>query len=85
MMCHWGRLQIYYYQSGEDVVPESYQGRLSVPPSHDASGNASISISNMQTVDSGLYTCEVRNFPDIEGKSEASIIVHVLGEFILSL
>ncbi|CAL8362890.1 unnamed protein product [Lota lota] len=70
--------QIYYYQSGEAVVPKTYQGRLTVPPSNNANGNVSISITNMQVSDSGLYTCEVRNFPDIEGKSEASVIVHVL-------
>jgi hypothetical protein len=85
MTCRWGRLQIYYSQADQDVVPPEYKGRLSLPPSHGTGGNVSIGISNMQTADSGLYTCEVRNSPDIGGKTEASIVVQVLGEFVHSL
>uniref|UniRef100_A0A7N6BVP6 V-set and immunoglobulin domain-containing protein 1 n=1 Tax=Anabas testudineus TaxID=64144 RepID=A0A7N6BVP6_ANATE len=40
--------------------------------------NASIIISNMQPSDSGVYTCEVHNFPDVSGKSQVNIIVNVL-------
>lgn len=43
--------------------------------------NASITIRNMQPSDSGLYTCEVHNLPDVDGQSQANIIVNVLGEF----
>lgn len=35
----------------------------------------------MQPSDSGVYTCEVHNFPDVSGKSQVNIIVNVLGEF----
>ncbi|CAL8281998.1 unnamed protein product [Arctogadus glacialis] len=70
--------QIYYSQADQDVVPPEYKGRLSLPPSHGTGGNVSIGLRNMQTADSGLYTCEVRNSPDIGGKTEASIIVRVL-------
>lgn len=41
--------------------------------------NASISISNMKTTDAGTYTCEVHNFPDIEGTTQANIRLHVFG------
>ncbi|CAL8267302.1 unnamed protein product [Merluccius merluccius] len=70
--------QVYYYQSGEDVVTKPYQGRLQIPISPNVSRNASITISNMQAADSGVYSCEVHNFPDIDGKSESSIHVKVL-------
>lgn len=41
--------------------------------------NASISIRNMQAADSGTYTCEVHNLPDIQGTTEANTRVHVMG------
>ncbi|XP_026225758.1 V-set and immunoglobulin domain-containing protein 1-like [Anabas testudineus] len=70
--------QVYYYQSGKDVIPKSYQGRLQLPSSPSTTNNASIIISNMQPSDSGVYTCEVHNFPDVSGKSQVNIIVNVL-------
>uniref|UniRef100_A0A3Q1JBB1 V-set and immunoglobulin domain-containing protein 1 n=1 Tax=Anabas testudineus TaxID=64144 RepID=A0A3Q1JBB1_ANATE len=69
---------VYYYQSGKDVIPKSYQGRLQLPSSPSTTNNASIIISNMQPSDSGVYTCEVHNFPDVSGKSQVNIIVNVL-------
>lgn len=70
---------MYYYQSGKYVVTEPYKDRLQVPTAPGASKNASISISNMQASDSGVYSCEVHNFPEIAGQSEANIVVNVLG------
>ncbi|KAJ3589431.1 hypothetical protein NHX12_010276 [Muraenolepis orangiensis] len=70
--------QLYYYQSGEDVVTKLYEGRLQVPKDPTQSRNASISITDMQVSDSGVYTCEVHNFPDVDGRSEVNIIVNVL-------
>ncbi|XP_070700028.1 V-set and immunoglobulin domain-containing protein 1-like isoform X2 [Pempheris klunzingeri] len=70
--------QVYYYQSGKDVITSSYEGRLQPPSSPATSRNASILISNMQTSDSGVYTCQVHNFPDVDGQSEVNIIVNVL-------
>ncbi|KAG7265820.1 hypothetical protein CRUP_004274 [Coryphaenoides rupestris] len=70
--------QIYYYQAGEDVVTKPYQSRVQVPVSPGKSKNASISIRDMQPSDSGIYSCEVHNFPDVSGTSEVNIMVQVL-------
>ncbi|XP_071384263.1 V-set and immunoglobulin domain-containing protein 1-like [Centroberyx affinis] len=70
--------QVYYYQSGKEVIAKSYEGRIQPPTDPSTTRNASIMISNMQPSDAGVYTCEVHNFPDVEGQSEANIIVHVL-------
>ncbi|XP_033834455.1 V-set and immunoglobulin domain-containing protein 1-like [Periophthalmus magnuspinnatus] len=70
--------QLYYYQSGKDVITQRFEGRLQPPLSPATSNNASIILSNMQSADSGVYTCEVHNFPDVDGQSQASIVVNVL-------
>lgn len=70
--------QLYYYQLGKDVIAGPYESRLQPPPSPATTKNASILISNMQSSDAGVYTCEVHNFPDVDGKSDANIIVNVL-------
>ncbi|XP_044078645.1 V-set and immunoglobulin domain-containing protein 1-like isoform X1 [Siniperca chuatsi] len=70
--------QVYYYQSGKDVITRSYEGRLQPPSSPGTTNNASVVISDMQPSDAGVYTCEVHNFPDVDGQSQANIIVNVL-------
>nr|XP_019941053.1 PREDICTED: V-set and immunoglobulin domain-containing protein 1-like [Paralichthys olivaceus] len=70
--------QVYYYQSGKDVIPRAYEGRIQPPSSPGTNKNASITIRNMQPSDSGVYSCEVHNFPDVDGKSQANIAVNVL-------
>ncbi|XP_076024402.1 V-set and immunoglobulin domain-containing protein 1-like [Genypterus blacodes] len=70
--------QVYYYQSGKDVIGKPYEDRIHPPSAVSTTKNASITISNMQPSDAGMYTCDVHNFPDVEGKSEATVIVHVL-------
>ncbi|XP_072302647.1 V-set and immunoglobulin domain-containing protein 1-like [Eucyclogobius newberryi] len=70
--------QMYYYQSGKDVVTKPFEGRLQPPLSPATSRNASIILSNMHPADAGVYTCEVHNFPDVNGQSQASIVVNVL-------
>ncbi|XP_034745122.1 V-set and immunoglobulin domain-containing protein 1-like [Etheostoma cragini] len=70
--------QLYYYQSGKDVVTKAYEGRLQPSSSPATTKNTSIVISNMQPSDSGVYTCQIHNFPDVDGPSEANIIVNVL-------
>ncbi|XP_071220350.1 V-set and immunoglobulin domain-containing protein 1-like [Salvelinus alpinus] len=70
--------QVYYSQSGEDVISKPYEGRLKPSISPASTNNASITISNMKVSDAGAYTCEVRNFPDVSGKTEATIIVNIL-------
>uniref|UniRef100_A0A3Q4H2T8 V-set and immunoglobulin domain-containing protein 1 n=1 Tax=Neolamprologus brichardi TaxID=32507 RepID=A0A3Q4H2T8_NEOBR len=69
---------IFYYQSGQVVIPKSYEGRIQTPAAPGDTKNASITIRNMQPSDSGLYTCEVHNLPDVDGQSQANIIVNVL-------
>ncbi|XP_035480543.2 V-set and immunoglobulin domain-containing protein 1 [Scophthalmus maximus] len=70
--------QVYYYQSGKEVIPSPYAGRLQPPSSPATTRNASIMIHDMQPSDSGVYTCEVHNFPDVNGQSQANIVVNVL-------
>ncbi|KAI4882500.1 hypothetical protein NFI96_018896 [Prochilodus magdalenae] len=70
--------EVLYYQSGQQQIGKQFRNRLTVLSVINATRNASISISNMQSADSGTYTCDVRNFPDISGQAEASIIVNVL-------
>uniref|UniRef100_A0A8C6UGS6 V-set and immunoglobulin domain-containing protein 1 n=1 Tax=Neogobius melanostomus TaxID=47308 RepID=A0A8C6UGS6_9GOBI len=70
--------QLYYYQSGQDVITKAFEGRLQPPQSPATTSNASITISNMRPADTGVYTCAVHNFPDVDGQSEVSIMVTVL-------
>ncbi|XP_059207569.1 V-set and immunoglobulin domain-containing protein 1-like [Centropristis striata] len=70
--------QVYYYQSGKELITEPYEGRVQPPHSPATTRNASILISNMQSSDSGVYSCQVHNFPDVDGQSEVNIHVNVL-------
>ncbi|GAA6218365.1 V-set and immunoglobulin domain-containing protein 1-like [Lates japonicus] len=71
-------IQVYYYQSGKDVIPRPYASRVQPPLSPGMTKNASIIMNNMQPSDAGTYTCEVHNFPDVDGQSTANIFVNVL-------
>ncbi|XP_066501426.1 V-set and immunoglobulin domain-containing protein 1-like [Hoplias malabaricus] len=68
---------VLFYEGGQQEIGQKFKNRLMVLSSINGTRNASISISNMQTTDSGSYTCEVHNFPDISGRAEASIKVNV--------
>ncbi|XP_008294153.1 V-set and immunoglobulin domain-containing protein 1-like [Stegastes partitus] len=70
--------QVCFYQSGKIVITNAYEGRVTAPSAPATTKNASIVINNMQPSDAGVYTCEVHNFPDVEGQSQANIIVNVL-------
>ncbi|KAJ8266915.1 hypothetical protein GJAV_G00136120 [Gymnothorax javanicus] len=70
--------QVYYYISGQAVIQGNFEGRVVEPRSPNVTKNASITINDMKPSDSGVYTCEVHNFPDAEGKTEGSITVNVL-------
>ncbi|KAJ8276772.1 hypothetical protein COCON_G00085240 [Conger conger] len=70
--------QVYYYISGKAVVQGKFEGRVKEPMFPNVTKNASITIGNMKPSDSGIYSCEVHNFPDAEGKTEGNIIVNVL-------
>uniref|UniRef100_A0A673XIW6 V-set and immunoglobulin domain-containing protein 1 n=1 Tax=Salmo trutta TaxID=8032 RepID=A0A673XIW6_SALTR len=54
----------------QGVISKPYEGRLKPSSSPASTNNASITISNMKVSDAGAYTCEVRNFPDVSGKTE---------------
>ncbi|XP_067113686.1 V-set and immunoglobulin domain-containing protein 1-like isoform X1 [Osmerus mordax] len=69
---------VYYYQAEAEVISKPYLSRLTPPAYPNTTMNASITISNMQVADSGVYSCDVHNLPDIEGNSEASVAVTVL-------
>lgn len=69
---------MFAYQSGESVITEDYKGRLEAPVSPGTNKNVSVVLKNMQVTDSGLYTCDVNNFPDVAGTTEANIKVTVL-------
>lgn len=75
------RLQVYYYQSGKEIILDEYKSRLQSPQFPATTRNASIIISNMQPSDAGVYTCDVHNIPDVDGQTQVNIMVNVLGEF----
>lgn len=72
--------QMYYYLAGKEITADAYKDRLQVPDSPATTKNASLLLSDMQKSDSGIYTCAVHNFPDVEGKTEVNIMVTVLGK-----
>lgn len=74
---------MFYYQSGEGIIADDYKGRLEPPSSPGTTKNVSVILRNMQVADSGLYTCEVRNVPDVDGNTEANIKVTVLRKFTI--
>uniref|UniRef100_A0A8C4SYC7 V-set and immunoglobulin domain-containing protein 1 n=1 Tax=Erpetoichthys calabaricus TaxID=27687 RepID=A0A8C4SYC7_ERPCA len=63
-------------QHNSGSTPPKYGGRVFA----SAPNSATINITNMQPSDSGTYVCEVMNVPDIEGTTQASILVSVLGK-----
>lgn len=48
------------------------------PSSPGQSKNVSVLLRNMQVADTGLYTCTVRNVPDVSGIIEGRINLKVL-------
>ncbi|XP_073335062.1 V-set and immunoglobulin domain-containing protein 1-like [Pagrus major] len=70
--------QVYFYQSGKEIIVKGYESRLQPPSSPATTKNASMMINNMQSSDAGVYTCEVHNFPDVDGQSQVNIMVNVL-------
>ncbi|XP_028824466.1 V-set and immunoglobulin domain-containing protein 1-like [Denticeps clupeoides] len=69
---------VLYYQAGTTAIGKMFENRVTVLSNPQTSMNASISISNMQPADTGTYTCEVNNVPDVTGQNEMSILVNVL-------
>lgn len=62
-----------------------FQSRVKLLSNPAESKNASISIGNMQEDDTGMYTCEVDNIPDVEGKNEQMVFFNVLGKSVTKL
>uniref|UniRef100_A0AAY4BQB2 V-set and immunoglobulin domain-containing protein 1 n=1 Tax=Denticeps clupeoides TaxID=299321 RepID=A0AAY4BQB2_9TELE len=73
-----GQKSVLYYQAGTTAIGKMFENRVTVLSNPQTSMNASISISNMQPADTGTYTCEVNNVPDVTGQNEMSILVNVL-------
>ncbi|NXJ43000.1 VSIG1 protein, partial [Ciconia maguari] len=66
---------IYYYSEGQSYSYGEFKNRITAAT---GSGNASITISNMQPSDTGSYTCEVFSPQGDAGQSQKSVIVSVL-------
>ncbi|KAK1163282.1 V-set and immunoglobulin domain-containing protein 1-like [Acipenser oxyrinchus oxyrinchus] len=69
--------QIYYFESGLSYSLGSFKNRITAATSPN---NATITISNMQPPDSGVYICEVNNPPDFQGNNQGVFFVSVLVE-----
>ncbi|XP_038603629.1 V-set and immunoglobulin domain-containing protein 1 [Tachyglossus aculeatus] len=66
---------VYYSQHGQSYSIGEFKDRVvasSVP------GNASITITNLQPSDTGVFICDVTNSPDFEGSNQGSVLVNVL-------
>nr|XP_056714931.1 V-set and immunoglobulin domain-containing protein 1-like [Euleptes europaea] len=66
---------IYYSQRGQSYSYGEFKGRIQ---GANSTGNASITISNMQSSETGQYTCEVFNPADTGSQNEKTVIVSVL-------
>ncbi|XP_005658832.1 V-set and immunoglobulin domain-containing protein 1 isoform X1 [Sus scrofa] len=68
-------VSIYYSEGGQTAVNGQFKDRI---VGSNAPGNASITISNMQPADSGIYICDVNNPPDFSGNNQGTLNVNVL-------
>nr|XP_014435614.1 V-set and immunoglobulin domain-containing protein 1 isoform X2 [Pelodiscus sinensis] len=66
---------IFYFQNGQTFEYGEFKNRINGTTNP---GNASITISNMQPSDTGLFTCEVFNPQDSNGQNQKSVAVSVL-------
>ncbi|XP_040179843.1 V-set and immunoglobulin domain-containing protein 1 isoform X1 [Rana temporaria] len=71
--CSW-RSQVYYFQNGQSFPVGRFKDRVTA---YNNTGNASITISNMQPQETGFYTCEVTNLPDPVGMGHIQVIIMV--------
>ncbi|XP_074057601.1 V-set and immunoglobulin domain-containing protein 1 [Macrotis lagotis] len=72
--CSWTS-QVYYSVGGKSSGNGKYENRVT---GASTPGNASITISNMQPADSGVYICDVNNPPDFQGTNQGYVLVYVL-------
>ncbi|XP_054851783.1 V-set and immunoglobulin domain-containing protein 1 [Eublepharis macularius] len=66
---------IYFSQSGQSYSYGEFKGRIQAA---NNTGNASITIFNMQASDTGIYSCDVFNPVDTNAQNEKSVAVSVL-------
>ncbi|XP_068105712.1 V-set and immunoglobulin domain-containing protein 1 isoform X1 [Hyperolius riggenbachi] len=71
--CSW-RSQVYFLQNGQPFPGAKFKNRVI---GYNNTGNASITITNMQPQDTGSYKCEVSNFPDGMGQGFVHLTVQV--------
>lgn len=67
-------VSVYAYQNGQSYEMGRFLNRVTAS---NTTGNATITISNMQPQDTGIYKCEVSNFPDPLGQAQVQLIVQV--------
>ncbi|XP_075116497.1 V-set and immunoglobulin domain-containing protein 1 isoform X2 [Leptodactylus fuscus] len=68
------RYQVFAYQNGQPYPMGRFENRVR---SSNSTGNATITITNMQPQDSGFYSCQVSNFPENPGQGQVQLIVQV--------
>ncbi|XP_040179844.1 V-set and immunoglobulin domain-containing protein 1 isoform X2 [Rana temporaria] len=67
-------IPVYYFQNGQSFPVGRFKDRVTA---YNNTGNASITISNMQPQETGFYTCEVTNLPDPVGMGHIQVIIMV--------
>ncbi|XP_018088475.1 V-set and immunoglobulin domain-containing protein 1 [Xenopus laevis] len=65
---------VFFYQNGQSLSGPNYKNRVTAALSP---GSATITISNMQPQDTGIYTCEVLNLPESSGQGKIILTVLV--------
>ncbi|XP_056395998.1 V-set and immunoglobulin domain-containing protein 1 [Hyla sarda] len=65
---------VYAYQNGKSWSMGRFANRVTAS---NATGNATITISNMQPQDTGIYKCDITNFPEPQGSGQVQLIVQV--------
>ncbi|XP_073497211.1 V-set and immunoglobulin domain-containing protein 1 [Phyllobates terribilis] len=65
---------VYAIQNGQVYSMGRFQNRVT---GSNTTGNATIIISNMQPEDTGVYKCDVTNFPEPDGQGQVQLIVQV--------
>ncbi|XP_069603250.1 V-set and immunoglobulin domain-containing protein 1 [Ranitomeya imitator] len=65
---------VYAFQNGQAYPMGRFQNRVT---GANTTGNLTITISNMQPEDTGVYKCYVTNFPEPDGQGQVQLIVQV--------
>ncbi|KAG9478485.1 hypothetical protein GDO78_013497, partial [Eleutherodactylus coqui] len=65
---------VYGFQNNKEYINARYQNRVTV---YNTTGNATLTIANMQPQDTGIYTCTVSNYPENPAIGHIQLIVQV--------